>query len=674
MSFKLLAIRPLEGCDKKFLKNLKEDQVYQFYNDYEFILDENQKEVIEIKYTPTVPENLYGDKINVSAIVGKNGSGKSSLVELFYSFIFYLSRNESFNFISDDVIKNDEELINFEKQRYLAELEDFKKLNLDFFYSINSVRIYKIKLNNDKFSKSEYHFDNSKTYILKRKFLNNKLTLDFIHDFFYSIVLNYSLYSLNTNEMGVYLKTIFHKNDGYQTPIVLNPMRTNGIININRESYLSKSRLLANILLPPKLETVNNMRQLTRDKWVSEIKLEINRSKFSHNDDGVLNDNFTKKYQHLLPKIYSAFKNNVLDFSNNEIDNFEISKNSLNLYAIEYILRKIDTIANRYSKFKDKYNKKFDQYSESEIEEYLSKLSTDTSHFTFKLRQAINFIKYNELITEDKLGVYFDIDELIEQIDTIINRIIIKEIEPSKKSYKKNIESPAQIIDIIPPSFFDIDIKFKDNKGTFNQLSSGEKQKIFSLYSIVYHIVNISSVPINESERLKYNKVNIIFDEIELYFHPEMQRTFIYDIKDLISKSGNDCLINILFITHSPFILSDIPKQNVLFLDNGQPKDFNKMNTFGANITDLLADSFFINDGLIGDFAKGKINEVITWLNDEKRDNDKKDDYKKIIEMIDEPIVKYKLREKFDGLFSNYDEIELLRKSAEKLGYNIEKK
>ena len=25
--------------------------------------------------------------------------------------------------------------------------------------------------------------------------------------------------------------------------------------------------------------------------------------------------------------------------------------------------------------------------------------------------------------------------------------------------------------------------------------------------------------------------------------------------------------------------------------------------SFGANITDLLADSFFVNDGLIGDFA-----------------------------------------------------------------------
>ena len=53
MSFKLLAIRPLMGCSEKFLKNLKKDEVYQFYNDYKFIdgegnylVDEKQKKIV----------------------------------------------------------------------------------------------------------------------------------------------------------------------------------------------------------------------------------------------------------------------------------------------------------------------------------------------------------------------------------------------------------------------------------------------------------------------------------------------------------------------------------------------------------------------------------------------------------------------------------------------------
>ena len=36
--FKLLAIRPVEGCDEKFLKNVYSGTVYSFYTDYELDL------------------------------------------------------------------------------------------------------------------------------------------------------------------------------------------------------------------------------------------------------------------------------------------------------------------------------------------------------------------------------------------------------------------------------------------------------------------------------------------------------------------------------------------------------------------------------------------------------------------------------------------------------------
>ena len=37
--------------------------------------------------------------------------------------------------------------------------------------------------------------------------------------------------------------------------------------------------------------------------------------------------------------------------------------------------------------------------------------------------------------------------------------------------------------------------------------------------------------------------------------------------------------------------------------------------TFGANISELLEESFFLENGLIGDFAKEKIEQTINWLN-----------------------------------------------------------
>ena len=88
MSFKLLAIRPLKGCSARFLKNLEEDRIYKFYNDY-FFLENKNREITEIQCEDSVPKTLYeksGLDIQISALVGKNGSGKSSLLELLYAF------------------------------------------------------------------------------------------------------------------------------------------------------------------------------------------------------------------------------------------------------------------------------------------------------------------------------------------------------------------------------------------------------------------------------------------------------------------------------------------------------------------------------------------------------------------------------------------------------------
>jgi predicted ATP-binding protein involved in virulence len=118
--------------------------------------------------------------------------------------------------------------------------------------------------------------------------------------------------------------------------------------------------------------------------------------------------------------------------------------------------------------------------------------------------------------------------------------------------------------------------------------------------------------------------MNVILDEIELYFHPDYQRQFISFLIDSIKelkiggrKGVNS--INILLATHSPFILSDIPSQNVLRLKDGKPYEEPQKGTFGANVHDLLHDSFFMEDGFMGKFAEEKINEVIKRINYEKQ-------------------------------------------------------
>ena len=69
--------------------------------------------------------------------------------------------------------------------------------------------------------------------------------------------------------------------------------------------------------------------------------------------------------------------------------------------------------------------------------------------------------------------------------------------------------------------------------------------------------------------------------------------------------------INILFLTHSPFILSDIPARNVLRIKNGDVEPDQPL-TFAGNIHEMLAESFFM-DATTGDFARLQYQAIIKF-------------------------------------------------------------
>ena len=82
-SFKLIALKVGEECHKDIRKNLETGKWYFFDQDYE----EGPRGKIERK-GERVPDNFYqlsdykGPTINIHAIVGKNGCGKSTLIDI----------------------------------------------------------------------------------------------------------------------------------------------------------------------------------------------------------------------------------------------------------------------------------------------------------------------------------------------------------------------------------------------------------------------------------------------------------------------------------------------------------------------------------------------------------------------------------------------------------------
>ena len=116
----------------------------------------------------------------------------------------------------------------------------------------------------------------------------------------------------------------------------------------------------------------------------------------------------------------------------------------------------------------------------------------------------------------------------------------------------------------------------------------------------------------------------LVLDEPDLNLHPEWCRRF---IDDCITLVNNYSAVNVQFIiaTHSPYMISDVPKENVFSLEEKEKMIVIKRaeKTFAANIIDILSDTFFL-DYSIGEFARKKIL---------KRD-------KEIYQYIDDPVLK----------------------------------
>lgn len=721
--FKLLAIRPLAGCDKRFLKNLTEGEVYQFYQDYYFEFDESKNNVIQINHISSIPKNLFGENISVSAVVGRNGSGKSTIVELFSLFVFCLA--ERLDLININIFKESHRLSEKDQNRFDAELESFKLFNCEIYFLIDN-KINGLIKNKEGFrciSFKKTHSENptEDLFIFESEQELSNLTLEseknifLTNSFFYSILANYSLYGLNTNETGIWLKSIFHKNDGYQTPIVLNPMRTEGDIDINRLTYLSKARLLGNVFreLEEGQNEEDSLRSLVNNKIVNKIILDLDFRKFNIVDENNLKPeqnaidiiDFDDKsiYLEFTAKNKNVYKYNYFQllikafYPENDLVDISFSNSKIKRICKEYILKKVEDIVKKYPQFRAYKNSVFRSNAKEEtIKRYFENLAQDFTHSTFKIRQALNFLVYDlynlrnessityELSTTLKTGIANKVNKKRETLlknDLENNHHIWKNSlgdsdidENNADSYKRH-----SLTNYLPPSFFEVDFEFK-KEGYFKDLSSGEKQIIYSINSVIYHLINLESIHYMDAEDgISYKYFNIILDEIELYFHPEFQRIFINElIKSINYLKGFNYKYNIVFLTHSPFILSDIPTANILKLDKGNIKNNSTdEETYAANVHDLLANDFFLENGFMGEYAKQKIKDLLKYLTYDENLADSENNEKpksnwnpslaeEFIQIIGEPLLKFDLKELYLSKFYNEkridDEIERLQK------------
>lgn len=158
---------------------------------------------------------------------------------------------------------------------------------------------------------------------------------------------------------------------------------------------------------------------------------------------------------------------------------------------------------------------------------------------------------------------------------------------------------------------------FLDDSGSFISfsavgMSSGEKAYLSMLGRIDEVLIG------NKSKRGAIAKNWILFlDEAETALHPEWQRALVENIIWYVETFTRNLHVHVIFASHSPTLLSDIPEYNVIYLDGDTVSSAcggSKLKTFGANIFDLYRVAFNQQNGPVGTFAKRKIDEALKTL------------------------------------------------------------
>ncbi len=598
-----------------------------------------QRKVVKVTDTEqrNVAKKIYQREglpdISVNTIVGMNGAGKSTLLDIYYRII----NNFAFRMLGTKGVKSTG-----------RELQYARGVHADLFFICEGMQ-YKIACRDLQTTLYKNEDGDSFNLVSIKDSDDPKAVL---RDFFYTISTNYSIYAFNEKEYvpdgivanidsginGNWLKGLFHKNDGYFTPIVITPYREQGNIDVERENRLAAQRVMVLALLA---KSQNNTFFIQYDPHSIEYSLNIG---YKEKTEKQLRNIVFEKYPNLdISHVIRRFEFAWEKYLDTIYPDALIAAPSEDMHsqALFYLAYKTVKICLNYEDYKkvlkldhivnaandglstlsEYLDHKFPALADVVISKILSEIQDnrgDRSHITLKLSVCLDYIK--SIYQHRPLWGMQDniqVDDLIagKQIRTYNDAVLA--LPPAfynlKLKFRPKVLEAQQPID----SSWDMGTLVEDGEFTIDKMSSGERQMLYSLSYVLYHIKNIQSVREDEN-RVAYHNICLIFDEAELYFHPDYQRRFLSMLLEAISWCNIDTekihSIQILIVTHSPFILTDMLTENTLYLEKGKVKKVTQQ-TFGGNYYDLLNKSFFFEKSAVGDVAIRNLNKWIELSN-----------------------------------------------------------
>lgn len=596
-------------------------------------------------------------KISVHAIVGKNGSGKTTLLD----YLMMIMNNAARELLIDQYAP-DEQKPDMARGVY-AEL---------YFETNNGIKC--IRCIDTTLTQ---HDGNSEVEL---KQLNQHERYRVASELSYLVLCNYGLYSLNSHDYlaksklswmsskvnGDWLNAIYNLEQNYLFPITITPYRQGGIIDVNQMQDESMEKMVALMMYSNikgnafldgyKPERINyQLRKGLGTMLAADVEA-IGKSKGLNRNDLI----FVKTA--IMRKWIERLQCADL-YDNTPAQNEEKPYKVFSL-LLEYMATHTLRLCVYYDKFRRLFSlveytrgltRRKRQIAEGEIEaqirdELLEEIEYDRTNLTYGIRKCRRTVL-------EVVGRGLSHHGFLTERGSM----------PSANfQLRDNEGSLLDVLMLMPPPIYQLDVVMKKNDEVkyddrytiqnrngseirFSKLSSGEKQWLYVLTTALFHIKSLEET-VGMPKGINYNHVCLCFDEAELYYHPQFQRDFVDNLMKYITwldlNPASISSIQVVIATHSPFILSDVMKDNILFLKEGQDyrqtmdkkeqRAFNHFNTFGANYYDLLKYGFFLEDNAIGKF----VGRYIEYLRLEIADGRTDDELRKEIGQIADPLIR----------------------------------
>lgn len=543
-------------------------------NNYSFKFNE-QDRTLQISVQDTHEfYHLYRDSniINISGIIGINGSGKSSLLNL----INLISAEKPLKNNVVVILENEDD---FEVTGYVSTFPLYGKkntVNFSFVEGGNFSHGHNISVNKNK---------------------NPFKNLDLIF---------YSNLNSNRNVNHIGLGNPLNRSIDYQLRHSLSPEKVSQYIkdfNFKKENnksllFLEESFNLQSLYQNERLERMITFLSDSRENQFSII----GDIAFPKNISIWFSESIyeqTRKMMHPKPEILRKLNQIFIHCIDNLKEESDTKTKFKKTVTFKYFFFALNN--ELFKNYKDEFRFSF--------EDFVASVPLDESIFD-SLKDFIS-LKADDFSVSELIRI----DNLIKKMDLLLEKIEISEADDFFLSGYFYLSINKHLWGFLKEILHITDFNGEPLINySINPFSSGEE-------AILYQFSEFH-------EALKHStKKNVIvsIDEGELFLHPEWQRKYINTLYQFFDHNGrkNDKTFQLIITSHSPFIVSDIPRHNLIFLQKDESglckvsKSENHLPTLGGNIFELFSDGFYVKD-FISEYAFEKINQAIKFLNGEE--------------------------------------------------------